>query len=95
MSPTPIYDQLRGERTNANALTTRTDPQQVDQLGKHRLADGGPGPAVVFARPRTRYSAHEHAVDQSPQNEEAPGLHQSLYQRPRTTVSILGSEPED
>jgi hypothetical protein len=33
VSPTPIYDQLRGERTNANAPTIRTDMQRVDHPG--------------------------------------------------------------
>jgi hypothetical protein len=28
-------------------------------------------------------------------DEDAPGLHQSLHQRPRTTVSTLGLEPKD
>jgi hypothetical protein len=49
--PTPIYDQLRGERINADVPATVDEPQPVDQGGKHRLAAGGPGPVVVFGRP--------------------------------------------
>lgn len=51
VSPTPIYSQLRGERINADVPVTEAHPQEVDHPGKHRLPDGGPDPAAVFARP--------------------------------------------
>jgi hypothetical protein len=46
MSPTPTYDQLRGERINADVPTSEADPHQVDHLGRHRLVDDALGAAV-------------------------------------------------
>jgi hypothetical protein len=48
---TPIYDQLRGERVNADVSTTGPDPQRVDHRGNHRLLTDAQVPAVVFGPP--------------------------------------------
>ena len=48
---TPIYDQLRGERINADVPATGADPQRVDHAGKHRLPAGAPVPTEVFGPP--------------------------------------------
>ena len=45
---TPIYDQLRGERVNADVSTTGPDSQRVDHRGNHRLLNDAQVPAVVF-----------------------------------------------
>jgi hypothetical protein len=50
VSPTPIYDQLRGERINADVPATGTEPQQVGHLGKHRQSTDGSDPAGVLGR---------------------------------------------
>ncbi|HXT45208.1 MAG TPA: hypothetical protein VN748_14025 [Pseudonocardiaceae bacterium] len=51
MSETPIYDQLRGERINADVPADGADRQQVGQHGQHRApAASLSGPAVP-ARP--------------------------------------------
>jgi hypothetical protein len=47
VSHTPTYDQLRGERINADVPASETDPQQVDPPGKHRLRDDAPAVAAV------------------------------------------------
>jgi hypothetical protein len=50
MSQTPIYDQLRGERINADVPTPGVDPQQVDHTGQDRLPVDATSAAAVFAR---------------------------------------------
>jgi hypothetical protein len=45
VSHTPTYDQLRGERINADVPASETDPQ-VDQPGRHHLRED---PAAVAA----------------------------------------------
>ena len=50
VSPTPIYDQLRGERINADVPATGAEPSQVDHPGKHRLPGGAPSAAAVSVR---------------------------------------------
>ncbi len=49
VSPTPIYDQLRGERINADVPATGAGRQRVDRPGKHCLPAGAP-PAAVAGR---------------------------------------------
>src|SRR6185312_14810004 len=51
MSPTPIYDQLRGERINADVPATGTEPQRKDHPGKHRLPGGPPSAVTVSGLP--------------------------------------------
>jgi hypothetical protein len=51
VTPTPIYDQLRGERINAEVPATRADPHRLDHPDGHRLAPTVPtAPAVAFSR---------------------------------------------
>ncbi|MDQ4093762.1 MAG: hypothetical protein M3143_10285 [Actinomycetota bacterium] len=50
MSQTPIYDQLRGERINADVPATGADPQPVGHPGQHRLSADELGPMAAFAR---------------------------------------------
>lgn len=51
MSQTPIYDQLRGERINADVPAPGTDPQRVGYTGQHRRTDGAVGTGTVYGRP--------------------------------------------
>ncbi|MEO7195775.1 MAG: hypothetical protein ABIZ05_13325 [Pseudonocardiaceae bacterium] len=63
MNPTPIYDQLRGERLNADIPDTGADPHHVTCPRRHDLLASGPYPAPVFARPpgpRTDRAAGQH-----------------------------------
>lgn len=46
VSHTPTYDQLRGERINADVPASEADPHQVDPPGKHRLGDDAPAVVV-------------------------------------------------
>lgn len=39
VSQTPTYDQLRGERINADVPASEDNSARVDQCGKHRLLD--------------------------------------------------------
>jgi hypothetical protein len=47
VSHTPTYDQLRGERLDADVPASEADPTQVDPPGKHRLRDDAPAAAAV------------------------------------------------
>jgi hypothetical protein len=51
MGETPIYDQVRGERINADVPASEADPQRADDHGKHRLSPETPVPAAVFGPP--------------------------------------------
>jgi hypothetical protein len=51
VTPTPIYDQLRGERINAEVPATGADPHRLDHPDGHRLATTVlTAPAVAFSR---------------------------------------------
>lgn len=51
MSQTPTYDQLRGERINADVPASEADPHQADRFGRHRLVDDALGAAVCGQPP--------------------------------------------
>jgi hypothetical protein len=51
MGQTPVYDQLRGERINADVPATGADPTLVDRPGQHHLLAVAPGPAAVLDHP--------------------------------------------
>jgi len=51
VSQTPIYDQLRGERINADVPAPGAGPQRVGYTGQHRRLDGAAGTGTVFGRP--------------------------------------------
>ncbi len=48
---TPIYDQVRGERINADVPDSGVDPQRVEDHGRHRLRPDTSVPAAVFGPP--------------------------------------------
>ncbi len=50
---TPIYDQVRGERINADVPPSRANPR-ADYHGKHRMCRDTPVPAAVFGPPGPR-----------------------------------------
>jgi hypothetical protein len=62
MGQTPIYDQLRGERINADIPATAAVPQLLDHPGRHHLLAVAPGPAAVFGprRPGTDLNENRH-----------------------------------
>lgn len=47
VSQTPTYDQLRGERINADVPAGEPDPRSVDRPGKHRRDDDTPIASAV------------------------------------------------
>ncbi|HEX6404744.1 MAG TPA: hypothetical protein VF003_16540 [Pseudonocardiaceae bacterium] len=51
MSDTPIYDQLRGERINADVPADSTDRQRVGHHGHHRAPAAAMGGPAVPGRP--------------------------------------------
>jgi hypothetical protein len=51
MGETPIYDQVRGERINADVPASGADPHRAEDHGKHRLPPDTPIPAAVFGPP--------------------------------------------
>ncbi|MDQ5856067.1 MAG: hypothetical protein M3302_07130 [Actinomycetota bacterium] len=72
MSQTPIYDQLRGERINADVPATGNEPQHADHAGKQRLPTGGPGPAAVFTRGQPGQGHEPLHNDRTPPRTAAP-----------------------
>jgi hypothetical protein len=62
MGQTPIYDQVRGERINADVPTSGAGPHWADDHGKHRLLPETPVPAVVFGPPSLGddFASHRH-----------------------------------
>ncbi|MFY9806665.1 MAG: hypothetical protein WCB57_18370 [Pseudonocardiaceae bacterium] len=50
MSQTPIYDQIRGERINADLPAAGSEPAPVAPSAEPRFPAGAAGPAV-FTRP--------------------------------------------
>jgi hypothetical protein len=51
MGETPIYDQVRGERINADVPASKADSQPARCHGKHRLLPDTPVPATVAGPP--------------------------------------------
>ena len=51
MGRTPIYDQLRGERINADVPAADADPQVVGRRGRHHVLVVAPGPTAVVGPP--------------------------------------------
>ena len=47
VSQTPTYDQLRGERINADVPAGEVDPHPVGRPGRHRVRDGMPAGSAV------------------------------------------------
>jgi hypothetical protein len=54
MEETPIYDQVRDERINADVPASGAGPQRADDHSKHRLFPDTPVPAAVFGPPGLR-----------------------------------------
>lgn len=61
---TPIYEQLRGERINADVPPSETALPRVDRRGRHRLGPDTTGPGAVYAPPGPGPDlvAHQHPV---------------------------------
>ncbi|MDQ4092242.1 MAG: hypothetical protein M3143_02140 [Actinomycetota bacterium] len=72
MSQTPIYDQLRGERINADVPAAGDEPQQAHHAATNRLPPGGPGPAAVFARAQPRQGYAPRHEDRTAPQTAAP-----------------------
>ena len=76
---TPLYDQLRGERINADVPPSAAQPHQLEDRGKHRLADGDLGSVTGCTRPpRTaadRANADVAPRDADPQQRDHPAKH--------------------
>jgi hypothetical protein len=51
MGRTPIYDQLRGERINADVPAAEAGPQVGGRRGRHHVLVVAPGPAAVAGPP--------------------------------------------
>ncbi|MCA1697046.1 MAG: hypothetical protein LC749_21275 [Actinobacteria bacterium] len=79
MRPTPLYDQVRGERINADVPPSDAQPHQLEDPGKHRLADVELGSATACTRPpRTaadRANADVSPRDADPQQRGHPAKH--------------------
>jgi hypothetical protein len=47
VSQTPTYDQLRGERINADVPASEANPQLTDRPGRHRVREDTPTDSAV------------------------------------------------
>jgi hypothetical protein len=56
--PTPLYDQLRGERINADVPPSDAPLHQGEDRGKHRLADAELSSATVGTQPSLAAADH-------------------------------------
>jgi hypothetical protein len=88
MRQTPIYEQLRGERINADVPSSETGPSRVGRPGRHRRVPETTG-SVAVCRPRgpgADLVVYQHAVaeiaDQPPRGPQRT----AASQRPRATV---------
>lgn len=76
---TPLYDQLCGERINADVPPSAARSHQLEDRGKHRLADGDLGSVTGCIRaPRTaadRANADVVPRDADPQQRDHPAKH--------------------
>jgi hypothetical protein len=72
--PTPLYDQLRGERINAEVPPSDPQPHQGQDCGKHRLPHDELSSMTASTRP-PRIAAHRVHTDLSPReaNPHQPG----------------------
>jgi hypothetical protein len=91
MGHTPIYDQLRGERINADVPATGADPQLVGHPGEDPLLAVAPAPSAVFGPgPPTDLDANRHPlVPRSPASQPAgDGQRTVAVWGPRASLSL-------
>jgi len=82
VSQTPTYDQLRGERINADVPAGEADPHPVHRPGRHRIRDDMPAGSSVS----DRGSGSDPPEDWSgfaPGNSDRSGKHQLRHGAPR------------
>ena len=93
MGQTPIYDQLRGERINADVPPAGADPQLVGHPGENPGLAVAPVPAAVFGPgPATDLGANRHhLVPTSPASQPAAdGQRAVAVWGPRAGCSLAG-----
>lgn len=97
VSQTPIYNQLRGERINADVPANAADPGDVGHTGKHRLPAGESSPTAT-PRGRTYPAGHaagserETAPAWGPQAAIPPAAH--IRQPPAVVDGYLPPGPQ-
>jgi hypothetical protein len=91
MSQTPTYDQLRGERINADVPASEADPQQVDHFGRHRLVDDALN-AAVCGQPPGSGADFADWPEFGMVNSGHPGRHR-LHDDPPGAPAICGPSP--
>lgn len=80
VSPTPIYEQLRGERINADVPVCNAEPQRVAHPTSHRLWDTESGPAVAVAEPVSEPGDSAAAWSWfAPADQSAPGARRAAW----------------
>lgn len=82
VTQTPTYDQLRGERINADVPASETDPQPVDRPGRHRIPDDTlAAPALSEPSPERGESAEDWSGF-APDDSDPSGKHQLRDEAP-------------
>lgn len=87
MSHTPTYDQLRGERINAEVPASQARPRTVDQPGSHRIrADTATAATGCGPSPGPRGDRAEDRSGSGTSDVDRPGKHRLRDDVPAATV---------
>lgn len=86
---TPTYDQLRGERINADVPASEVHPDWCDRPGRHRLADDTPAAAVCGPPPAPRGQGAEEWSGFGTGGIDRPGKHRLRDHAP-AAVTVCG-----
>jgi hypothetical protein len=92
---TPTYDQLRGERINADVPASKVDPDRLDCHGRHHLQDDAPvAPAVCGPLPGPRREQAEDWSGFGTGGVDRPGKHRLRDHAPAAAVCGPSLGPE-
>lgn len=85
VSQTPTYDQLRGERINADVPAGEVDPHTVGRPGRHRIRDAMPAGSTV-SDPDPAGDSIEDRSGYAPGDSDRSGKHQLRVEAPAESV---------
>jgi hypothetical protein len=92
VSQTPTYDQLCGERINADVPAGEADPHPVGRPGRHRIRDGMPAGSAV-SDPDPGGDPIEDWAGSATGDPDRSGKHQLRDEAPAESVRRLSAGP--